>query len=385
MKARSVLIVESEESVGPALSEMLHRLYPGWSVAACDPAVAMSVLRDGAVDTVVTVTAEHGGGCLLAERIRDYYPSVSYATFSVNAAESPKLSTSGLAQKIGRSFALQERLADPDLVQVASRLKRIPVIPSVFEDMCFAVASDLATGGGRGRAEVVKLVDQDPGLAAQILKQANSPIPGGDQSLNTVPAAVAHLGAGRLSSLLLGVSSSDHLCTSEPGGRGVREDWNDAVSTAQLSRKIAAHEQMTAGEVDSAYLAGLLHNVGRLMLAANMPQEFSAVDWPRPIAARLAREQDVFGVRHTDLSALLLRLWGLDDEMTEAVGFYADPVEGASRSFGPLAAVHGAVVLLGHGHLDWDKEFLLQTGLTDRIERWGRLDDVPQTMATAGF
>jgi HD-like signal output (HDOD) protein len=307
------------------------------------------------------------------------------STFSVNAAESPKLSTSGLAQKIGRSFALQERLADPDLVQVASRLKRIPVIPSVFEDMCFAVASDLATGGGRGRAEVVKLVDQDPGLAAQILKQANSPIPGGDQSLNTVPAAVAHLGAGRLSSLLLGVSSSDHLCTSEPGGRGVREDWNDAVSTAQLSRKIAAHEQMTAGEVDSAYLAGLLHNVGRLMLAANMPQEFSAVDWPRPIAARLAREQDVFGVRHTDLSALLLRLWGLDDEMTEAVGFYADPVEGASRSFGPLAAVHGAVVLLGHGHLDWDKEFLLQTGLTDRIERWGRLDDVPQTMATAGF
>ena len=385
MKLRSVLIVESEESVGPALSEMLHRLYPGWSVAACDPAVAMSVLRDAAVDTVVTITREHGGGCLLAERIREYYPSVSYATFSANPAESPELSAGGLAQKIGRSFALQERLADPDLVQVASRLKRIPVISSVFEDMCFAVASDLAAGGERDLAEVVKLVDQDPGIAARILKQANSPIPGVDRSFNTIPAAVAHLGAGRISSLLLGVSSSDHLCTSGPGARGVQGDWHDAMSTAQLSRKIAAHEQMTADQLDSAYLAGLLHNVGRLMLAANMPQEFSAIEWPLPTAARLAREQDVFGARHTDLGALLLRLWGLDDEMTEAVGFYADPVEGASRGFGPLAAVHGAVVLLGHGHLDWDKEFLLQSGLADRIEQWAQLDDVPQTMATAGF
>ncbi len=385
MRARSVLIVESAESVGPALSQMLHRFYPGWSVAACDPAVAMSVLRDGGVDTVVTIKGEHRGGCLLAERIRDYYPSVSYATFTANAAESPERTANGLAQQIGRSFALQERLGDPDLVRVASRFKRIPVISSVFEDMCFAIASDLASGGERDLAEVVRLVDQDPGLAAQILKHANSPIPGGDRSLNAIPAAVAHLGVGRISSLLLGVSSSDHLCTAGSAGRVVQRDWHDAVSTALLSRRIAAHEQMTPGELDSAYLAGLLHNVGRLMFAANMPQQFSAIDWPRPIATRLARERDVFGVPHTDLGALLLKLWGLDDEMTEAVGFYADPVEGASRGFGPLAAVHGAVVLLGRGDLEWDKEFLLESGLADRIERWAQLDDVPQTVATAGF
>ena len=82
---------------------------------------------------------------------------------------------------------------------------------------------------------------------------------------------------------------------------------------------------------------------------------------------------------------MLLKLWGLDDEMTEAVGFYADPVEGASRGFSLLAAVHGAVVLLGGGRLEWDKEFLLQSGLADRIEQWARLDNVSQAMASAGF
>ena len=163
----------------------------------------------------------------------------------------------------------------------------------------------------------------------------------------------------------------------------IEREWQNALMTAQLSRKIAICEGLPSDEAETAYLAGLLHNVGRLLLAANLEDQFVAVDWPHSVPEVLRTERALFGATHTDLGALLLGFWNVDEAVAEAVGFYADPSEAASRGFSPVAAVHGATVLLRRAGLAWDFDYLKEVGLTDRIGKWSQLDELHSLLAAS--
>ena len=81
---------------------------------------------------------------------------------------------------------------------------------------------------------------------------------------------------------------------------------------------------------------------------------------------------------------MLLGFWGLDEVVSEAVAFYADPSEAATRGFSPVAAVHAAAVLLGRSGLAWDYRYLTEAGLTHRIDKWSRLKEVKHLLSAAG-
>lgn len=385
MEPRSILILEPEAGAGRELAHALHEVDPNWSVAATDAVVAMSVLRDGGVDAVVPIAADEGTTNALIDWIRDQFPAIPHEVFRMRPGEPLAGAATELAARISRSFVLGGLRRDPDLIEIAAGLGRIPVVKPVYEAVCRALALEMAAADpGSGLSSVARLVEQDPGLAVQVLRLANALQPSGAPSPAGLPEAAARLGAGRVASLLLGVGAGDLICASDAAPGVAEIDWRAAVAVAQMSRRIAVYEGMAGRQVDAAYLAGLLHNVGRLALAVNLPLQFAAVQWPHPAADRLALEREVFGAAHSELAAVLVGLWGLDDEVGEAVGFYAEPIQGATKVLGPLAAVHGAAVMCGQGGLDWDKEFLLESGLTDRIGQWSQLGAMERPLASAG-
>lgn len=348
---------------------------------ARDPAAAVSALSAGTVEVVVPVSPNHGQGAALLEWLRRHYPAITHVAADVQSGGTP---LAGLAESVGRSLILRECTENPQLAAFASKLWRVPVVSSVYQQICDLLARSLDDGEGFSLSDVADLVEEDPGMAVKVLKMVNSAVFGLRHSISSLPQAVALLGARRISSLVLGVSLSDQFRTSGAAGSVIEKEWQTALMTARLSRQIAAAEGLASDEAESAYLAGLLHNVGRLLLAANLEDQFVAVDWPHSVSEVLRMEQALFGATHTALGALLLGFWSVDDAVIEAVGFYADPSEAASRGFSPVAAVHGAAVLLRRTGLAWDFDYMKDVGLSNHIGKWSQLDEVHDLAAIGG-
>jgi HD-like signal output (HDOD) protein len=134
---------------------------------------------------------------------------------------------------------------------------------------------------------------------------------------------------------------------------------------------------------DEAFIAGLLHDLGKLMMCANMPEPYQQAQTlarERQIAIGDA-EQEIFGATHADVGAYLLGLWGLPVPIVEAVALHHQPLKAISRSFTPLTAVHVANVLDhessdehdGSSGSSLDQEFLKEVGVQDQVDGWRTL------------
>ncbi len=384
MKRRDVVVLDPKAGGGASLANALIEVYPTWNVVAHDPAAAVSALATGRVEVVVPVSPNHGQGAALLEWLRRHYPEITYVAADVGIPPGVgSISMTGIAERVARSLILRECTDDPQLAAFASKLWRIPVVSSVYQEICNLLGRGMEDGGSFSLSEVSDLASQDPGMAVKVLKMVNSAVFGLRHTVSSLPQAVALLGARRISSLVLGVSLTDQFRTPGAAGLAIEREWQTALMTAQLSRKIATCEGLPSDEAETAYLAGLLHNVGRLLLAANLEDQFVAVDWPHSVAEVLRKERELFGATHTHLGALLLGFWNVDETVAEAVGFYATPSEAVSRGFSPVAAVHGATVLLRRAGLAWDFDYLKEIGLADRVGKWSQLDELRSLLAAA--
>jgi HD-like signal output (HDOD) protein len=145
-----------------------------------------------------------------------------------------------------------------------------------------------------------------------------------------------------------------------------------------LAKEIAESESDDAILHGEALQAGMLHDIGALVLAARMPEKYRET---RKIAesgaGQLAlREEEAFGCDHGRVGAYLMGLWGLSDRIVEAIAYHDYPSKCSFRQFSPLTAVHVASVLVleagGQGNLEGqlDLEYLGSIGCADKVPQW---------------
>jgi HD-like signal output (HDOD) protein len=148
------------------------------------------------------------------------------------------------------------------------------------------------------------------------------------------------------------------------------------------ARRIAAAERAPTQLVDLALMAGLLHDVGRLILASQMQAQYAETIARARLHQQslLDAERQELGTTHAAVGAYLLALWGLPDPMVEAVAYHHDPSVCAHRQFGPLTAVHVADVLADGNHgvenatvAKLDERYIQELGLGVRLEAWRQL------------
>lgn len=161
--------------------------------------------------------------------------------------------------------------------------------------------------------------------------------------------------------------------------------WPHSLSTASLARKLAVMQKVEPAVVDLAFTAGLLHDMGKLILAANAPDEYHDVltrvadtklkDWQGEYIA--------FGVTHAEVGGYLIGLWGLPDALVEAIAYHHRPVLAIGKKFGPLAAVHLADALEHHRRADAGRFAAadLDTDYLGRVGLGGLLADPASILA----
>jgi HD-like signal output (HDOD) protein len=213
-------------------------------------------------------------------------------------------------------------------------------------------------------------------MAAKLLQVVNSAFFGVGRRVANPEEAATLLGMETLKGLVL-VTGIFHQFKSSPPGAPIaalEHLWPHSLSVGRLARDIAKGQLADKTVVEDAMTAGLLHNIGMMLLAANSPSSWDQVQ------KRLASGEiplwevirQVTGESHNALGAYLLGLWGLPEPVVEAVAFYHQPSRQACGAFSALTAVHVADALI-HDAGRLNEDYLSALGLSDRIPEWRAL------------
>jgi HD-like signal output (HDOD) protein len=164
--------------------------------------------------------------------------------------------------------------------------------------------------------EIVEAMSAEPVLCARIMAISNSPLYRGLEEINSPQKALVRLGLNEVKGIVYYLTLADSVRKNAfPPSFSVRRFWTHSLSTALFCRKLLQFYPhlfpLSAEEQDGAYLAGLLHDIGYVVMATLMPGEFTNMVriWGEGNRPPQEVEEDIFGVSHPILSAKALKLW----------------------------------------------------------------------------
>ncbi len=228
----------------------------------------------------------------------------------------------------------------PRLQQIISRGEDLPTLPTIVLQLHRVLDDPRA-----GPARVAQVIEQDPALTTRLLRVVNSAFfAGGGPRLTSVPAAVAKLGMNHIRSTCL-VMAVVKAFGKQSGRFDHEQFWAHSATVAELASRLWARvgDERTVSS-DDAYVVGLLHDVGLLVIDQHFPDELTELlltrdDDSAPLATL---EEAQMGIDHGAVAGLLLGRWSLPPFVADAVTHHNHPKE-APAEFRQLAMVLAAV------------------------------------------
>lgn len=203
---------------------------------------------------------------------------------------------------------------------VVAQLTTLASLP----DVCFRL-NELMDDPRCSTANFAAVVSSDPALAARVLKVANSSFYGYRASIDTLPRAVMVVGMIGLRDIAWATSAVSTFAALPPRLVDMGTFWRHSVYSALVARLLAAKCRVQNKE--RIFLAGLLHDIGRLALYQVLPEQMAEVmeqsktlDEPA-----LVTERRILGFDHAAVGAELMQQWRLPNGVAEAVGFHHEP------------------------------------------------------------
>lgn len=377
-----ILFVDDEPRILRGIERMLFELSDEWEIVTAESGKeALTLLEVGDFDVIVTdMHMPSMDGAEVLKVVSEKYPDVVRIVLSGYAQEEAvmralpfahqflsKPSKAGVIQEtVERACALQALLGDDRLRGLVGQVDALPPVPRVYSQLT-AVLADLNSGAD----EVAKVIKQDSAMCAKLLQLVNSAFFSRARVISSVEESVVRLGFEMVKnlSLSLAVFEAPELST---GGDTLNIDGlqRHALETAAIARELLTDPALA----DDVFMAALLHDIGQLVMAAQLPEELAE-------ATRTARREGIpvhvaelrlLGTTHAEIGAYLLGLWGLPYPIVEAVAHHHHPERvGSELGFGVLEAVYVANCL-AHGE-ELDEAFLSACGVAGDVERWRRV------------
>ena len=277
-----------------------------------------------------------------------------------------------------RAFSLESWLPNVTVQKLITQMKKLPSPPNLY----FKIVAELQSPDS-SIDTIGSLVKQDPMLSAKLLQVVNSAVFGLQLQVGNATEAVLYLGMETTKALVLLAHTFSYFDKVRAADFSVEKLWKHSVSTGKFAEQIARTEGSDTEMVGEAFTAGMLHDIGKLLLAANLPEVFKeALGKARQDQIPLCEaESVVFGTTHGELGACLLGIWGLPMPIVEAVALHHYPIRFLSKQFCPLTAVHVANAIEHEVPQDGpsllsagvDSNYLGELELTERLDQWRNL------------
>ena len=202
-----------------------------------------------------------------------------------------------------------------NLRQRIERITELPAMPSLAQKIIQLNANPYAHA-----EDLAKLVEKDPSLTAQVVRYAQSPFYGYQGQVASVRQAISRvLGYDMVMNISLGVAAARPFKVPPEGPLGLNAFWRHATYSAALTQALAnAVPREHRPRPGTAYLAGLLHNFGFLLLGHLFPKEFAVLHRAiinEPETPIVELEQRLIGATHMEMGAWLMEAWNMPQEI----------------------------------------------------------------------
>jgi HD-like signal output (HDOD) protein/ActR/RegA family two-component response regulator len=388
---KRVLFVDDEPLVLAGLQRMLFNMRRDWDMRfAGGGQEALRMLAEAPADVVVSDMRmpEMNGAQLLNEVMRKHPQAVRFILSGYSDMEMIMQCVSGthqflskpcdgetLRNVVGRALEMDTWLNNDGVKALVSKIKALPSLPSLYFEVMKELGAPEATLDRVGAT-----IAKDPGMTAKILQLVNSAFFGLCRQITDPTEAVLQLGLETIKSLVLGIHVFSELEPAKNGPVSAEALWRHSLATAGTARRIAKLERQEKRIVEESFTSGLLHDIGRLVLLANVPEQYAEVfeDARENKIALVETERTMFGASHAEVGGYLLGLWGLPISLVESAVYHHCPRRCLTKTFTPLTAVHAANVMeqeeatipgpASRPELDW--EYLEELGLAGRAPVW---------------
>lgn len=174
--------------------------------------------------------------------------------------------------------------------------------------------------------DLAEVIQRDAGLAAAVLRMANSAYYGLPAKVGTIPMAINLIGQRAMRNLVLAVSVTRAFKGLPADVVDMQAFWENSTACAAIARALA--RRVRAGNADDLFLAGLLHSTGRLVFYTRRPVHYREILKDGVTAQQLAAEErHLFGFDHAELGAALLAAWRLPPLLVTAVAYQLRPMQ----------------------------------------------------------
>lgn len=283
-----------------------------------------------------------------------------------------------LKNAVTRAIALDRWGGNDQMKRLITRIRTFPSIPSLYFEVLKELRSPDASVDRVGG-----IIARDLAMCTKVLQVLNSAFYGLPRQITDPTEAVNLLGFEMVKSLVLCIQVFSQFDQVKPNYFSIDKLWRHSLAVAQAARRIAQFEGMAETTAEETYTAGLLHDIGKLVLANNFGEqclEAQQLARARHIALWSAEKQ-VFGVSHAEIGAYLIVHWGLPMDLAETAAWHHAPSADEHPRPGILVAVHAANALVHEAHPDpdspvapaIDETYLSRLNLAGRAQTWGAL------------
>ncbi|MGD1968057.1 MAG: response regulator [Desulfobacterales bacterium] len=388
---RRILFVDDEPMVLKGLQRSLRKMRAEWEMHfTTSSKEALDILDGAPFDVVVSDLRmpEMDGAQLLAE-VKQRHPQLVRIILSGQVEQETTFKSVQLAHQslskpcdaeilkhtLNKLFGLRNLLEDESIKRIVSQTETLPSLPAIYSE----VINELQSSDPSVK-KVGDIIAADLAMTAKILQVVNSAFFGLVRKISNPKEAVMLLGTETIKALVLSVKIFSEFNQKKLSWFNFDALFNHSMSVSMFAQTISKEERLDKYLINNALMAGMFHDLGKLILVANFQESYQKI----LIEARQNKrslwelENDMFGTSHAEIGAYLMGLWGVDYPVIEAIAFHHCPGKSLASSTGLLTAVHfgDAYDRLknddnGCGELkQLDRGYLEYLGVGHRIDDW---------------
>ncbi len=387
----AVLFVDDEPNILSGLTRMLRVMRQEMDFSFAESGrEALEILATQHFDVIVSDMRMPGmDGAALLTAVQENYPHIVRIMLTGHADDVAILRTVGVVHQflakpvdpdalkavLLRACALQDLMKNDQLKCLVTGLGKLPSLPSVYAELQRKIADPECSIG-----DVGAIIEKDMAMSAKILQLVNSAFFGMYKNISSPLRAVNLLGLDTVKALVLGVGVFSELKTKPSDVFSVGALWSHSMATAALAKHIAVAESDDKHFIDTVFIAGMMHDVGKLLLFSTLRDTYLqavAMAWEQDILLCQA-EQNILNSNHGDVGSYLMGLWGMPSEVVEAIAFHHRLEAYPEPSLSPAVVIHAADVIYYQMYPEasigappaLNQMYLEQAGLADKYRQW---------------
>lgn len=332
-----ILFIENNQQIIKELIQNVIPLQEQWDIFFAETGDrALQILAENSIDFVFSspsIVSTNGENILseirkiFPETIRfALVPNLEHQTIAkisqhVHQFITPPYSTEHIRERIERTNNLQKHLKNPALVELVKNTTVLPSLPEIYIQIeQETLKPDFSL------QKIAALISKDPNLTAKILQIVNSAFFGVQREITNISFALTFLGVNIVKSLIFYIHLFSDFKVTQENRKYLEEIWKHSLIVASNTYHLAQKYMQNKYEIEMAYTAGVLHDVGKLVLlnTYNYPQNIQLLVEKKMID-NVEAELEVYSCTHSDIGAYLLGLWGFPLSIVEAVAYHHTP------------------------------------------------------------